>query len=169
MVMRAKGNNYHLECFGCQRCNHRFCVGDKFYLLDNRVLCEYDYEEEMGQRANLQSQPSSQPPMNHQSNYSCSPMQEGPPPNMGINRLPSLIQQQSHDYPPPESHYRNPGMYGPPSQPHYMGQQYMPEPPPLREQNGVTGSKTVNDNNNWCTSLEKLKKQTESLKTEVVN
>ncbi|PVD33330.1 hypothetical protein C0Q70_04584 [Pomacea canaliculata] len=32
MVMRAKGNVYHLECFACQQCNHRFCVGDRFYL-----------------------------------------------------------------------------------------------------------------------------------------
>ena len=23
----------------------RFCVGDKFYLCDNKILCEYDYEE----------------------------------------------------------------------------------------------------------------------------
>lgn len=23
----------------------RFCVGDRFYLFDNKVLCEYDYEE----------------------------------------------------------------------------------------------------------------------------
>ena len=23
----------------------RFCVGDRYYLLDGRVLCEYDYEE----------------------------------------------------------------------------------------------------------------------------
>ncbi|KAF7266790.1 hypothetical protein GWI33_019899 [Rhynchophorus ferrugineus] len=28
MVMRAKNNVYHLECFACQQCNHRFCVGD---------------------------------------------------------------------------------------------------------------------------------------------
>ncbi|XP_013386804.1 LIM domain only protein 3 isoform X2 [Lingula anatina] len=47
MVMRAKGNVYHLECFACQTCNHRFCVGDKFYLCDNKILCEYDYEERM--------------------------------------------------------------------------------------------------------------------------
>ncbi|KAL4224840.1 Protein with similarity to mammalian ELMO [Mactra antiquata] len=47
MVMRAKNNVYHLECFACQMCNHRFCVGDKFYLCDNKILCEYDYEERM--------------------------------------------------------------------------------------------------------------------------
>ncbi len=23
----------------------RFCVGDRFYLCDNRILCQYDYEE----------------------------------------------------------------------------------------------------------------------------
>ncbi|XP_013775745.1 LIM domain only protein 3-like [Limulus polyphemus] len=45
MVMRARGNVYHLECFACQQCRHRFCVGDRFYLYNNRVLCEYDYEE----------------------------------------------------------------------------------------------------------------------------
>uniref|UniRef100_T1JEY1 LIM zinc-binding domain-containing protein n=1 Tax=Strigamia maritima TaxID=126957 RepID=T1JEY1_STRMM len=45
MVMRARGNVYHLECFACQQCNHRFCVGDRFYLCENKILCEYDYEE----------------------------------------------------------------------------------------------------------------------------
>jgi len=43
MVMRAKGNVYHLDCFTCQQCNHRFCVGDRFYLLDSSILCEKDY------------------------------------------------------------------------------------------------------------------------------
>ncbi|XP_037277361.2 uncharacterized protein LOC119170326 [Rhipicephalus microplus] len=47
MVMRARTNVYHLECFACQHCNHRFCVGDRFYLLENRILCEYDYEERL--------------------------------------------------------------------------------------------------------------------------
>ncbi|KAH9424166.1 Protein with similarity to mammalian ELMO [Dermatophagoides pteronyssinus] len=28
MVMRARGNVYHLECFKCEACNHRFCVAD---------------------------------------------------------------------------------------------------------------------------------------------
>ncbi|WAR02965.1 RBTN1-like protein [Mya arenaria] len=41
MVMRAKNNVYHLECFACQMCNHRF------FLCDNKILCEYDYEERM--------------------------------------------------------------------------------------------------------------------------
>ncbi|XP_014669246.1 PREDICTED: LIM domain only protein 3-like [Priapulus caudatus] len=45
MVMRAGGNVYHLECFACQQCKHRFCVGDRFYLRDNQILCECDYEE----------------------------------------------------------------------------------------------------------------------------
>ncbi|GFR96493.1 rhombotin-1 [Elysia marginata] len=47
MVMRAKNNVYHLECFACQQCMHRFCVGDRFYLADNKILCEFDYEERM--------------------------------------------------------------------------------------------------------------------------
>ena len=25
----------------------RFCVGDRFYLHENKILCEYDYEERM--------------------------------------------------------------------------------------------------------------------------
>ncbi|KAI1282032.1 LIM domain only protein 3 [Halotydeus destructor] len=44
MVMRTKGDQvFHVECFACQKCNHRFCVGDKFYLSGNQVLCEFDY------------------------------------------------------------------------------------------------------------------------------
>ncbi|KAI9554728.1 hypothetical protein GHT06_020004 [Daphnia sinensis] len=47
MVMRAKTNVYHLDCFACQQCHQRFCVGDRFYLCDNQILCEYDYEERL--------------------------------------------------------------------------------------------------------------------------
>ncbi|EDW28680.1 GL19311 [Drosophila persimilis] len=45
MVMRARTNVYHLHCFACQQCNYRLCVGDRFYLCMNKILCEYDYEE----------------------------------------------------------------------------------------------------------------------------
>uniref|UniRef100_A0A671TPY5 LIM domain only protein 3 n=1 Tax=Sparus aurata TaxID=8175 RepID=A0A671TPY5_SPAAU len=45
MVMRAKENVYHLDCFACQLCNQRFCVGDKFFLKNNMILCQSDYEE----------------------------------------------------------------------------------------------------------------------------
>lgn len=47
MVMKAKNNVYHLECFACQQCSNRFCVGDRFYLCENKILCEYDYEERL--------------------------------------------------------------------------------------------------------------------------
>ena len=36
--MRARSNVYHLECFACQECGHRFCVGDQFFLHDNKVI-----------------------------------------------------------------------------------------------------------------------------------
>ena len=73
MVMRAKGNVYHLECFGCSHCNHRFCVGDKFYLsCDNKILCEYDYEERL-LVASLTAAPSCPPPVtNKRSNLQVS-------------------------------------------------------------------------------------------------
>lgn len=28
-------------------CVRRFCVGDRFYLCENKILCEYDYEERL--------------------------------------------------------------------------------------------------------------------------
>ncbi|CAG9856190.1 unnamed protein product [Phyllotreta striolata] len=61
MVMRARNNVYHLECFACQQCNHRFCVGDRFYLCENKILCEYDYEERLV-FANMAYNP---PPLSH--------------------------------------------------------------------------------------------------------
>ncbi|XP_076642091.1 LIM domain only protein 3 isoform X1 [Halictus rubicundus] len=45
LVMKARANVYHLDCFACQQCSYRFCVGDRFYLNENKILCEYDYEE----------------------------------------------------------------------------------------------------------------------------
>lgn len=45
MVMRAKQNVYHLECFACQLCGLRFCIGDRFYLCENKIVCQFDYDE----------------------------------------------------------------------------------------------------------------------------
>lgn len=36
----------------------RFCVGDRFYLCENKILCEYDYEERLV-FANMAYNPSS--------------------------------------------------------------------------------------------------------------
>merc|ERR1719225_1592733 len=67
MVMRARTNVYHLECFACQQCGHRFCVGDQFFLYDNKVLCGADYEERMV-FASLSSNPAQLAAIKHQDN-----------------------------------------------------------------------------------------------------
>ena len=46
---------------------HRFCVGDRFYLCDNKILCEYDYEERMV-FANMNVNQQSVPPIKRQAN-----------------------------------------------------------------------------------------------------
>lgn len=40
---------------------YRFCVGDRFYLCENKILCEYDYEERLV-FANMAYNP---PPLSH--------------------------------------------------------------------------------------------------------
>ena len=69
MVMRARTNVYHLECFACQECGHRFCVGDQFFLYDNKVLCSADYEERMV-FASLSSNPAQLAAIKHQDSSS---------------------------------------------------------------------------------------------------
>lgn len=32
-------------CFALSTNRNRFCVGDRFYLCDNKILCESDYED----------------------------------------------------------------------------------------------------------------------------
>lgn len=40
LVMRANENAYHMDCFNCQQCQYRFCVGDRFHLTDSqRIVC----------------------------------------------------------------------------------------------------------------------------------
>ncbi|KAF5395280.1 LIM domain only protein 3 [Paragonimus heterotremus] len=45
LVMRIFESAYHLNCFCCQRCQMRFCVGDRFYVYRQAILCEQDYTE----------------------------------------------------------------------------------------------------------------------------
>ena len=40
MIFCLISQEYYLYIF-------RFCVGDRFFLCDNKILCEYDYEERM--------------------------------------------------------------------------------------------------------------------------
>lgn len=40
LVMRANENAYHMDCFNCQQCQYRFCVGDRFHLTEaQRIVC----------------------------------------------------------------------------------------------------------------------------------
>merc|ERR1711874_418659 len=79
MVMRARANVYHLECFACQQCGHRFCVGDQFYLLDNKILCGADYEERM-LFASLQNHPDRLAQLKNQQTRLLPPSAYPPPP-----------------------------------------------------------------------------------------
>uniref|UniRef100_A0A915IWP0 LIM zinc-binding domain-containing protein n=1 Tax=Romanomermis culicivorax TaxID=13658 RepID=A0A915IWP0_ROMCU len=46
-MMKVYANLYHLDCFACQECTHRFCIGEKYYFdrRINKILCENDFEE----------------------------------------------------------------------------------------------------------------------------
>ncbi|XP_040169233.1 LIM/homeobox protein Lhx6-like isoform X2 [Anopheles arabiensis] len=103
MVMRAKNNVYHLECFACQQCNHRFCVGDRFYLCDNKILCEYDYEERLV-FASMACNPSSLAHIRRQPTGENHLASAGRLPPTSINRSPyvaekaGLVQQQQQQH-----------------------------------------------------------------------
>jgi hypothetical protein len=40
-------NRFLLALFAESQLLHRFCVGDRFYLHDDKILCEYDYSERL--------------------------------------------------------------------------------------------------------------------------
>ncbi|XP_038108520.1 LIM/homeobox protein Lhx6 isoform X2 [Culex quinquefasciatus] len=94
MVMRAKNNVYHLECFACQQCNHRFCVGDRFYLCDNKILCEYDYEERLV-FASMACNPSSLAHIRRQVS-NLQPAGEGLIGNVGSGRMPPAVNRPAY-------------------------------------------------------------------------
>lgn len=108
MVMRAKTNVYHLECFACQQCNHRFCVGDRFFLYDNKILCEYDYEERVvfanlayNQQQQQQPNLASSTQMQKQNNRSNNGPANGP---SGPKELPNGIGPAHNGPPMPHPH-----------------------------------------------------------------
>ncbi|XP_055371008.1 LIM domain only protein 3 [Condylostylus longicornis] len=79
MVMRSKQNVYHLECFACQVCSHRFCVGDKYYLWENKILCGYDYEERL-----VFASLANHPMLKRQASTLAQGSPPPPPPNGGL-------------------------------------------------------------------------------------
>merc|ERR1712173_436324 len=107
MVMRARTNVYHLECFACQECGHRFCVGDQFFLYDNKVLCGPDYEERMV-FASLSSNPAQLAAIKHQDHsryFNNNNNNNSNSINPTINSIsspapPQLNKHQSHPLPP---------------------------------------------------------------------
>ncbi|CAF1534787.1 unnamed protein product [Adineta ricciae] len=44
LVMRCGELVYHLNCFSCYECQQKFCVGDRYFLYNNQILCEDDHE-----------------------------------------------------------------------------------------------------------------------------
>lgn len=65
MVMRANENAYHMDCFACQLCQYRFCVGDRFHLWPSassqkRIVCTVCQAEQTSQGVNLGDQARSQ-------------------------------------------------------------------------------------------------------------
>ena len=46
-VLHTNNRNCHISNIKDIQLFFRFCVGDRFFLCDNKILCEYDYEERM--------------------------------------------------------------------------------------------------------------------------
>lgn len=60
LVMRANENAYHMDCFACQSCQYRFCVGDEFHLNEqHKIICLPCYRD-AAQQALLLGQPAGQ-------------------------------------------------------------------------------------------------------------
>lgn len=73
LVMRANENAYHMECFACQQCQYRFCVGDRFHLNEaHRIICILCHAEQQ-QQQQQQVQQSHQPP-SHSTSYDHTPV-----------------------------------------------------------------------------------------------
>jgi len=43
LVMRARHDAYHVDCFACAVCRRRLVPGDRFALVAGSLVCENDY------------------------------------------------------------------------------------------------------------------------------
>lgn len=43
LVMRARDNVYHIECFRCSVCSRQLLPGDEFSLREDELLCRADH------------------------------------------------------------------------------------------------------------------------------
>jgi len=43
LVMRARDNVYHIECFRCSVCSRQLLPGDEFSVRDDELLCRADH------------------------------------------------------------------------------------------------------------------------------
>lgn len=63
LVMRANENAYHMDCFNCQQCQYRFCVGDRFHLTDSQrivcLLCHAELASQQQQHSGANQRPAS--------------------------------------------------------------------------------------------------------------
>lgn len=76
LVMRANENAYHMECFACQQCQYRFCVGDKFHLNDaHRIICILCHTEQQQQQHHFQHDQQQQQQQPHSTSYHTSDIQ----------------------------------------------------------------------------------------------
>ncbi|KAE8744884.1 hypothetical protein FOCC_FOCC008449 [Frankliniella occidentalis] len=110
-LLKAMDLFWHEDCLKCGCCDCRlgevgstlytkanlilFCVGDRFYLCENKILCEYDYEERLvfsqmvyspSTVAHLKRQTSHLPPAAPNNGSTAPPLLNGSPPMNGASR-----------------------------------------------------------------------------------
>ncbi|XP_061451653.1 insulin gene enhancer protein ISL-2 isoform X2 [Rhineura floridana] len=59
LVMRARDNVYHLECFRCSVCSRQLLPGDEFSLRDHELLCRADHSLLLDPAGSAESPPRS--------------------------------------------------------------------------------------------------------------
>jgi len=57
MVMRARQDAYHVDCFVCAVCGVRLVPGDRFAVVNGSLVCETDYPKIYAQQFDRRHQP----------------------------------------------------------------------------------------------------------------